>query len=165
MLDLVRRPRPRAATALIRLQNGQIWTLLTTMAELKGSRGKGRLHPAARRPARRQSGCQNLEGIARRGGNRAARLKTSPTCSLSVAAKAASRSALGCASSACPPSSLRGNARAGDFLAQPLLNRSACHEPVWYDHLPYIDFPKNWPVFSPKDKIGDWLEMYTRSWS
>ncbi|TMF29397.1 MAG: NAD(P)/FAD-dependent oxidoreductase, partial [Chloroflexi bacterium] len=22
------------------------------------------------------------------------------------------------------------------------------HDPVWYDHLPYIDFPPNWPVFS-----------------
>ncbi len=41
--------------------------------------------------------------------------------------------------------------------------KSLClHDPVWYDHLPYIDFPKNWPVFSPKDKIGDWLEMYTK---
>jgi putative flavoprotein involved in K+ transport len=41
--------------------------------------------------------------------------------------------------------------------------KSLClHDPVWYDHLPYIDFPKNWPIFSPKDKIGDWLEMYTR---
>ncbi len=38
----------------------------------------------------------------------------------------------------------------------------ALHDPVWYDHLPYLDFPKNWPVFSPKDKIGDWLEMYTK---
>ena len=41
--------------------------------------------------------------------------------------------------------------------------KSLClHDPVWYDHLPYIDFPKNWPVFSPKDKIGDWLEYYTK---
>ncbi len=41
--------------------------------------------------------------------------------------------------------------------------KSLClHDPVWYDHLPYIDFPKNWPVFSPKDKIGDWLEMYAK---
>ncbi|GAA2566269.1 flavin-containing monooxygenase [Pseudonocardia hydrocarbonoxydans] len=38
----------------------------------------------------------------------------------------------------------------------------ALHDPVWYDHLPYIDFPKNWPVFSPKDKVGDWLEMYAK---
>ena len=41
--------------------------------------------------------------------------------------------------------------------------KSLClHDPVWYDHLPYLKFPANWPVFSPKDKIGDWLEMYTR---
>ena len=38
----------------------------------------------------------------------------------------------------------------------------ALHDPVWYDHLPYIDFPPNWPVFSPKDKVGDWLEMYAK---
>jgi putative flavoprotein involved in K+ transport len=38
----------------------------------------------------------------------------------------------------------------------------ALHDPVWYDHLPYLPFPANWPVFSPKDKIGDWLEMYTK---
>ncbi|HEY2891943.1 MAG TPA: NAD(P)/FAD-dependent oxidoreductase, partial [Dongiaceae bacterium] len=29
-------------------------------------------------------------------------------------------------------------------------------------HLPYLPFPDHWPVYSPKDKIGDWLEMYTR---
>jgi putative flavoprotein involved in K+ transport len=41
--------------------------------------------------------------------------------------------------------------------------KSLClHDPVWYDHLPYLDFPDNWPVFSPKDKIADWLEAYTR---
>jgi putative flavoprotein involved in K+ transport len=41
--------------------------------------------------------------------------------------------------------------------------KSLClHDPVWYDHLPYIKFPDNWPVFSPKDKIADWLEMYAR---
>ncbi|NVN53151.1 NAD(P)/FAD-dependent oxidoreductase [Mycolicibacterium hippocampi] len=41
--------------------------------------------------------------------------------------------------------------------------KSLClHDPVWYDHLPYMPFPANWPVFAPKDKIGDWLEFYTR---
>ena len=34
------------------------------------------------------------------------------------------------------------------------------HDPVWYDHLPYIPFPDHWPVFTPKDKMGDWLEHY-----
>ena len=36
------------------------------------------------------------------------------------------------------------------------------HDPVWYDHLPYIPFPEHWPVFTPKNKIGDWLEMYCK---
>jgi len=41
--------------------------------------------------------------------------------------------------------------------------KSLClHDPVWYDHLPYVKFPDNWPVFSPKDKIADWLESYVR---
>lgn len=34
------------------------------------------------------------------------------------------------------------------------------HDPVWYDHLPYLPFPEDWPVFTPKDKMGDWLEHY-----
>ena len=41
--------------------------------------------------------------------------------------------------------------------------KSLClHDPVWCDHMPYIKFPENWPVFSPKDKLGDWLESYTK---
>jgi putative flavoprotein involved in K+ transport len=36
------------------------------------------------------------------------------------------------------------------------------HDPVWYDHLPYLPFPTHWPVFSPKDKMGDWLESYVK---
>ena len=41
--------------------------------------------------------------------------------------------------------------------------KSLClHDPVWYDHMPYLKFPDNWPVFAPKDKIADWLESYTR---
>lgn len=41
--------------------------------------------------------------------------------------------------------------------------KSVClHDPVWYDHRPYIKFSENWPVFSPKDTLGDWLESYTK---
>jgi putative flavoprotein involved in K+ transport len=56
---------------------------------------------------------------------------------------------------------LERNARAGDSWRNRY--KTLClQDPVWYDHLPYIEFPKNWPVYSPKDKLGDWLEMYTR---
>jgi putative flavoprotein involved in K+ transport len=53
------------------------------------------------------------------------------------------------------------NARAGDSWRHRY--KSLClHDPVWYDHMPYLPFPDDWPVYSPKDKIGDWLEMYAR---
>ncbi|MEM6386408.1 MAG: NAD(P)/FAD-dependent oxidoreductase [Pseudomonadota bacterium] len=34
------------------------------------------------------------------------------------------------------------------------------HDPVWYDHMPFKPFPEGWPVFTPKDQMGDWLETY-----
>jgi cation diffusion facilitator CzcD-associated flavoprotein CzcO len=37
------------------------------------------------------------------------------------------------------------------------------HDPVWYDHLPYIPFPDSWPVFTPKDKLADWFESYAKT--
>ncbi|KAL8659810.1 MAG: hypothetical protein Q9226_000238 [Calogaya cf. arnoldii] len=36
------------------------------------------------------------------------------------------------------------------------------HDPVWYDHLPYVPFPSHWPVFTPKDKLAEWFESYAR---
>jgi putative flavoprotein involved in K+ transport len=51
--------------------------------------------------------------------------------------------------------------RAGDSWRKRY--KSLClHDPVWYDHMPYLPFPDDWPVFSPKDKIGDWLEAYAK---
>lgn len=43
------------------------------------------------------------------------------------------------------------NERAGDSWRNRY--KSLClHDPVWYDHLPYIPFPENWPVFAPKTR-------------
>ncbi|MEO4001971.1 NAD(P)/FAD-dependent oxidoreductase [Mesorhizobium sp. CAU 1732] len=53
------------------------------------------------------------------------------------------------------------NAKAGDSWRN-RYRSLVLHDPVWYDHLPYIPFPDNWPVFTPKDKMGDWLEMYVK---
>lgn len=36
------------------------------------------------------------------------------------------------------------------------------HDAVWFDHLPYLPFPDFWPVFTPKDKLGDWFESYVK---
>ncbi|MEQ1943176.1 NAD(P)/FAD-dependent oxidoreductase [Mesorhizobium sp. VNQ89] len=53
------------------------------------------------------------------------------------------------------------NAKAGDSWRN-RYRSLVLHDPVWYDHLPYLPFPANWPVFTPKDKMGDWLEMYVK---
>ncbi len=53
------------------------------------------------------------------------------------------------------------NARAGDSWRN-RYRSLVLHDPVWYDHLPYLEFPENWPVFTPKDKLGDWLEAYAK---
>ncbi|KAF9048817.1 hypothetical protein BJ165DRAFT_1462890 [Panaeolus papilionaceus] len=37
------------------------------------------------------------------------------------------------------------------------------HDPVWYDHMPYIPFPPTWPVYTPAKKLANWLEHYAES--
>ena len=34
------------------------------------------------------------------------------------------------------------------------------HNEVHVNHLPYMPFPQNWPVFIPKDKLANWFESY-----
>ncbi|KAN0095646.1 putative flavin-containing monooxygenase YUCCA3 [Hyaloscypha variabilis] len=34
------------------------------------------------------------------------------------------------------------------------------HDPVQYTHMAFMPFPSNWPLFTPKDKLGDWFESY-----
>lgn len=36
------------------------------------------------------------------------------------------------------------------------------HDPVWFDHLPYVPFPSNWPIFTPKDKLAEFFECYVK---
>ncbi|AZO74738.1 MAG: NAD(P)/FAD-dependent oxidoreductase [Mesorhizobium sp.] len=145
---------------LVRFKGEMIWTLLTTIAELKGHEEKAGFtrplgakhgHGKGRKTWREERDDEIAElGHSRQpyvvivGGGQggialAARLKQ-----LGV-----------------PTIIVEKNERPGDSWRKRY--KSLClHDPVWYDHLPYIDFPKNWPIFSPKDKIGDWLEMYTR---
>jgi putative flavoprotein involved in K+ transport len=55
---------------------------------------------------------------------------------------------------------LEKNARPGDSWRK-RYKSLVLHDPVWYDHLPDLPFPDDWPVFTPKEKLGDWLESYT----
>ncbi|TDL21218.1 FAD/NAD-binding domain-containing protein [Rickenella mellea] len=54
------------------------------------------------------------------------------------------------------------NARIGDQWRKRY--QSLClHDPVGYDHMPYIPFPASWPVFTPAMKLADWLESFAHS--
>ena len=145
---------------LIRLQNGQIWTLLTTMVELKGHEEKaGFTRPLGARhgvnPGAKTWKELRDEEVEKLG------FETQPNVLIIGGGQGGIALGARLRQLGVPTIIVEKNARAGDSWRNRY--KSLClHDPVWYDHLPYIDFPKNWPVFSPKDKIGDWLEMYTK---
>ena len=37
------------------------------------------------------------------------------------------------------------------------------HNQVHVNHLPYLPFPPNWPVYIPKDKVANWFEVYVEA--
>ena len=144
----------------IRIRNGKIWTLLTTLKELKGheepfgtSRPKGASHGAA---TDRKTWAEMREAEAAGLG-----ITTQPYVVIIGGGQGGIALAARLRQLDVPTIVIEKNARAGDSWRNRY--KSLClHDPVWYDHLPYLPFPANWPVFTPKDKLGDWLEMYTR---
>jgi putative flavoprotein involved in K+ transport len=144
----------------VRLRDGRAWTLLTTMYEIKGHE-----EPASeRRPMGAEHGANpdRRTWLERRTAEAEALGHTTQPYVVIVGGGQGGI-ALGARLRQLdvPTIIVERNARPGDSWRNRY--KSLClHDPVWYDHLPYIDFPQNWPVFSPKDKIGDWLEMYAK---
>lgn len=144
----------------LRMKDGRIWTLLTTMAELKGHEEKSGFT--------RPLGAKHGHGKDRKSwreerDQEIAELGYTKQPYVLIVGGGQGGIALGARLRQLGVSTIiiEKNERAGDSWRKRY--KSLClHDPVWYDHLPYIDFPKNWPVFAPKDKIGDWLEMYTK---
>ncbi|MCR9157188.1 MAG: NAD(P)/FAD-dependent oxidoreductase [Rhodobacteraceae bacterium] len=145
---------------LIRIREGKIWTLLTTMVELKGfEEPKGFDRPLG---AKHGAG-KNRTTWAEEREKEATELGYSTQPYTLIIGGGQGGIALGARlrQLGVPTIIVERNDRPGDSWRKRY--KSLClHDPVWYDHLPYIKFPENWPVFAPKDKIGDWLEMYTK---
>lgn len=144
----------------VRLKNGRIWTLLTTMSELKGHE-----EPLGfRRPMGAEHGHDpNRKTWSEKRAQEAAELGYTTQPYVLIIGGGQGGIGLGARlrQLGVPTIIIEKNARAGDSWRKRY--KSLClHDPVWYDHLPYLPFPDNWPVFAPKDKIGDWLEMYTK---
>ncbi|KAH6693892.1 hypothetical protein F5X68DRAFT_228300 [Plectosphaerella plurivora] len=51
------------------------------------------------------------------------------------------------------------NERIGDNWRQ-RYHQLVLHDPIWYDHTPYLPFPESWPIFTPKDKLAQFFEAY-----
>lgn len=147
-------------TGFMRIKNGLIWTLLTTMDELKGheeatgtSRPLGAKHGDDQgKPSWKEEREQELASLG---------VDTQPYVLIIGGGQGGIALGARLRQLGVPALIIEKNERAGDSWRKRY--KSLClHDPVWYDHLPYIKFPRNWPVFAPKDKIGDWLEMYAR---
>ncbi|MEM9784093.1 MAG: NAD(P)/FAD-dependent oxidoreductase [Pseudomonadota bacterium] len=145
---------------LMRLKDGKIWTLLTTMAELKGhEEPKGGERPLGAKHGAGKHRPTWLE--ERQAEDKTLGYETQPYTVIVGGGQGGIALGARLRQLGVPTIILEKNDRPGDSWRNRY--KSLClHDPVWYDHLPYIPFPENWPVFSPKDKIGDWLEMYTR---
>jgi putative flavoprotein involved in K+ transport len=145
----------------LRVKDGRAWTLLTTLHELKG-------HEEHAGPGRRPQGVEHgadpdRETWLEQREREAAELGYETQPHVLIVGGGQGGIALGARlrQLRVPTIIVERNMRPGDSWRKRY--KSLClHDPVWYDHLPYIKFPENWPVFSPKDKIADWLEMYTR---
>jgi len=144
----------------LRLRDGRAWTLLTALQELKGYEE----HRGVNRPKGAEHGIHPgrltwLEDRERE----TAELGYSRQPEVLIVGGGQGGIALGARlrQLEVPTIVIDRHARPGDQWRGRY--KSLClHDPVWYDHLPYIKFPENWPVFAPKDKIADWLEMYVR---
>ena len=152
--------RAGRGSGLLRLISGQAFTLLTTLDELSGHeepvngrRAKGVRHGAFRDRA------TWAESRARE----AAELGYTVQPEVLIIGGGQGGIALGARlrQLGVPTIIVERNERPGDSWRK-RYKSLALHDPVWYDHLPYLPFPTSWPVFSPKDKIGDWLEMYAK---
>ncbi|CAB5663349.1 Uncharacterized oxidoreductase CzcO [Delftia tsuruhatensis] len=144
----------------IRIRGGKIWTLLTTAQELKGHE-----EPlGTRRPMGAEHGIRRgRQTWLERRQKEAEELGRDRQPFVLVIGGGQGGIALGARLRQLGVSHIviDRQARPGDQWRNRY--KSLClHDPVWYDHLPYMPFPDNWPVFAPKDKIGDWLEMYTK---
>ncbi|MYW89464.1 NAD(P)/FAD-dependent oxidoreductase [Amycolatopsis rubida] len=144
----------------LRLKEEGAWTLLTSLRELKGfeesqreRRPKGVEHGVVR--GRRSWAEKRAEEQETLGYDRQPYVVVIGGGQGGIALGARLRQ-LGV-----PSLVVERNDRPGDSWRKRYKNL-CLHDPVWYDHLPYLPFPENWPVFAPKDKIADWLEMYTR---
>lgn len=135
------------------------WTLLTAMDSLVG-------HEEATGPRRPRGGAQGSDRMVRNWTEARKRQQEFLDGDPAVLVVGAGHGGLGLAARlgclGVPTLLIDRNERVGDGWRN-RYDSLVLHDPVWYDHLPYVPFPESWPVYTPKDKLADWLESYART--
>jgi putative flavoprotein involved in K+ transport len=144
----------------LRLKGEECWTLLTTMVELKGHEEK---KDAARIKGVEHGLVKGRKNWLERKGEEEASLGISEQPYCLIIGGGQGGIALGARLKRLGVSTIivEKRAKAGDSW-RARYKSLVLHDPIWYDHLPYLPFPNDWPIFTPKDKLGDWLEMYAK---
>ena len=144
----------------VTLKDGLCHTLLTTLDDLRGheeprgkTRPKGLVHKADRN---RKTWTENRAAEIAQLGDR-----TQPYVLIVGAGQGGMALGARLRQLGVPTLIVDKNCRAGDSWRN-RYRSLVLHDPVGYDHMPYLPFPQNWPVFTPKDKMGDWLECYAK---
>jgi putative flavoprotein involved in K+ transport len=145
-------------TGHLRLREGQAWTLLTTLQELKGFEEQ---QGYTRELGVELGAVKDRVTWKQRREREAAELGYSRQPYVLIVGGGQGGLGLGARLRriGVPALIVERNARAGDSWRN-RYDSLTLHDTVWFDHMPYMPFPAHWPVYTPKDKMGDWLEAY-----
>ncbi|HYL87242.1 MAG TPA: NAD(P)/FAD-dependent oxidoreductase [Burkholderiales bacterium] len=146
-------------SGVLRLRDGKAWTLLTALEELKGYEER----TGARRPSghgySRTFGGPTWRDLRQSAGDYSNRdpdvlVVGGGQAGLSIAARLGQLGVDTLIVDRWP--------RIGDNWRR-RYDALTLHNQVHVNHLPYMPFPPNWPVYIPKDKLANWFESYVEA--
>ncbi len=145
----------------VQLEDGRAKNLLTAIVELIGHEEIG----GARRPqgvAHQASKARRTWLDERESAGRSLGHDTQPYCLIVGAGQNGLMLAARLKRLGVPTLVIDRHARPGDSWRK-RYRTLYLHDPIFLDHFPYLPFPDHWPLYTSKDKMADWLEIYAKA--
>jgi putative flavoprotein involved in K+ transport len=147
--------------AVIRLKDGKCWTLLTAVTELKGFEETCGARRALGAPSRYHLGRQSWQRRREQDARELGSIREpycvivgAGHCGLSLAARLKQLDV--------PTVVIDKRKRPSDTWRD-RHDGLSLHSPSWFDRMPYLPYPDNWPLYPSKDQFANWLEAYAGS--